>query len=86
MSVAKAVRLGRRRSSRCSPAGATVAATARAHIRYKDAFTSTHDLGRAKGRRGCVIIAKLTVVFHNNLLMIFYSIHGLNYDGKNYFK
>jgi hypothetical protein len=43
MSVAKAVRLGRRRSSRCSPAGATAAATARAHIRYKDAFTSTHD-------------------------------------------
>jgi hypothetical protein len=43
MSVAKAVRLGRRRSSRRSPAGATAAATARAHIRYKDAFTSTHD-------------------------------------------
>jgi hypothetical protein len=43
MSVAKAVRLGRRRSSRCSPAGATAAATARAHIRSKDAFTSTHD-------------------------------------------
>jgi hypothetical protein len=38
MSVAKAVRLSRRRSSRCSPAGATSAATARAHIRCKDAF------------------------------------------------
>jgi hypothetical protein len=36
--VAKAVRLSRRRSSRCSPAGATSAATARAHIRCKDAF------------------------------------------------
>jgi hypothetical protein len=51
MSVAKAVRLGRRRSSRRSPAGATAAATARAHIRYKDAFTSTHDFTKIQYKK-----------------------------------